>query len=368
MMKHFISTILPTMLLCMFGAKAYAYDIAVNNADGVTIYYNYINDDRDLEVTYLYDYDDYADDSGWNGFDDVYVGNVVIPEEVTYSDVTRKVRQIGECAFAGCTNLTSVTIPNSVRYIENQAFAGCTNLTSVTIPNSVMMIGNRAFELCRSLTSVTIPGFVKTIEYATFSRCSALTSITIPNGVTTIGPGAFGACTSLTSITIVTTIGPGAFGACTSLTSITIPEGVTSLESAAFSNCSSLTSITIPSTVTRIGMGVFGFMDLEYVVSLIQDPFDLSNDWVVPQFTSNTFENATLYVPVGTINKYKTKNGWKDFVHIKEGLPTGIKAPERKGVNELKRYDLSGRTVKNSSRGVNIIRMDDGTTKKVVVK
>ena len=120
MMKHFISTILPTMLLCMFGAKAYAYDIAVNNADGVTIYYNYINNDKELEVTYLYYYEDYVDDSGWKGFEDVYVGNVVIPEEVTYSDVTRKVRQIGKCAFAGCTNLTSVTIPISVRYIEKK--------------------------------------------------------------------------------------------------------------------------------------------------------------------------------------------------------------------------------------------------------
>jgi hypothetical protein len=120
--------------------------------------------------------------------------------------------------------------------------------------------------------------------------------------------------------------------------------------------------------VNRIGMGVFGFMDLEYVVSLIQDPFDLSNDWVVPQFTANTFEHATLYVPAGTINKYKAKNGWKDFVNIKEGLPAGIKASEIKGSNEVKRYDLSGRAVKHSSRGVNIIRMDDGTTKKVLVK
>ena len=60
MMKHFISTILLTMLLCMSGAKAYAYDIAVDNADGVTIYYNIINDDKELEVTYHYDYNDYT--------------------------------------------------------------------------------------------------------------------------------------------------------------------------------------------------------------------------------------------------------------------------------------------------------------------
>ena len=116
-MKHFISTILPTMLLCMSGAKAYAYDIAVDNADGVTIYYNIINDDKELEVTYHYDYNDYMHNFDWYGFEDDYVGSVVIPEEVTYSDVTRKVTKIGNSAFAFCIKLTSVTIPNGVTAI-----------------------------------------------------------------------------------------------------------------------------------------------------------------------------------------------------------------------------------------------------------
>ena len=69
-MKQLNPAILLTMLLCMFGAKASAYDIAVDNAEGVTIYYNYINDGTELEVT-----------SGTSG--NSYSGSVVIPEEVT---------------------------------------------------------------------------------------------------------------------------------------------------------------------------------------------------------------------------------------------------------------------------------------------
>ena len=38
------------------------------------------------------------------------------------------------------------------------------------------------------------------------------------------------------------------------------------------------------------------------------------------------------------------------------GTPTGIKASERKGPNEFMRYDLSGRAIKNPSRGINIIQ------------
>jgi len=85
---------------------ASAHDIEVQNADGVTIYYNYINDGTELEVTFR--------GSSYTQYSDEYQGNVAIPEEVTYMNRTSKVTSIGESAFRECSGLTSVTIPNSV--------------------------------------------------------------------------------------------------------------------------------------------------------------------------------------------------------------------------------------------------------------
>ena len=141
-MKQISLSILLTLLMSMAGIKAYAYDIAVENADGVTIYYNYYNEGKELQVTFLSSNDYYQDN--WNA----YVGNVVIPEEVTYLNRTRKVTSIGDHAFRECKSLTSVTIPNSVTSIGGFAFLSCSSLTSVTIPNSVTSIGSDAFSCC----------------------------------------------------------------------------------------------------------------------------------------------------------------------------------------------------------------------------
>ena len=165
---------------------ASAHDIEVKNADGVTIYYNYINDGTELEVTFR--------SSSYSSYSNEYQGNVVIPEEVTYMNRTHKVTSIGYGAFYGCSGLTSVTIPNSVTSIGDGAFAGCSGLTSVTIPNSVTSIESSAFAGCSGLTSVTIPNSVTSIENAAFSGCSGLTSVTIPNSVTSIGTEAFKGC------------------------------------------------------------------------------------------------------------------------------------------------------------------------------
>ena len=70
-----------------------------------------------------------------------YIGDITIPEKVTYYGATYSVTSIGGSAFWYCTGLTSVTIPNSVTEIGSEAFRGCTGLTSVAIPNSVTTIG-----------------------------------------------------------------------------------------------------------------------------------------------------------------------------------------------------------------------------------
>ena len=84
--------------------------------------------------------------------------------------------------------------------LGNYAFEGCSELTSLTIPSSVTSIGWGAFEGCSGLTSLTIPSSVTEIGYHAFYGCSGLTSLIIPSGVTSIGKWAFRGCSGLTSI------------------------------------------------------------------------------------------------------------------------------------------------------------------------
>jgi len=144
-------------------------------------------------------------------------GAVIIPIMINGLAVT----SIGDFAFWGLTNVTSVTIPNSVVRLGAGTFEGCA-LSSVTISTSVTNIGGFAFD-GSGLTSVTIPNSVTSIEDYAFSDCSSLTNVTIPNGVTRITGYAFSDCYSLTDVTI--------------------PSSVSFLEGSAFFDCYQLTSV-----------------------------------------------------------------------------------------------------------------------------
>ena len=177
--------------------------------------------------------------------------NITIPNFVT---------SIEERTFYGCTALQSIDIPNSVTNIKGYAFSGCTALQSIGIPNSVTSIEDAVFQDCTSLHSIDIPNSVTSIGIFAFDGCISLQSIDIPNSVTSIGNFAFDDCISLQSIDIpnsVTSIGGSAFYGCISLQSIDIPNSVTSIGSSAFNGCTSLQSIDIPNSVTSIGNYAF---------------------------------------------------------------------------------------------------------------
>ncbi len=119
--------------------------------------------------------------------------NSVIPNSVTH---------IGDGAFIGCSNLTSIHIPDSVTHIGDSAFCNCRRLNSITIPDSVTYIGDHSFCGCSSLNSITIPDSVTHIGGSAFMRCYALTCIHISNSVTYIGASIFRFCSNLTAIVI----------------------------------------------------------------------------------------------------------------------------------------------------------------------
>lgn len=109
------------------------------------------------------------------------------------------VTSIGNGAFSGCRELTSITIPEGVTEIPEEAFEYCDRLASVTIPESVTFIGEQAFAEC-DLTSVTIPGGVTSIEEYTFLGCARLKSIIIPKSVVSIGDHAFWLCYNFSDV------------------------------------------------------------------------------------------------------------------------------------------------------------------------
>ena len=165
------------------------------------------------------------------------------------------IREINSFAFDGCTNLTSIEIPDGIEAIGNYAFSDCPNLTSVKIPYSVKSVGKYAFYGCTYLASIEILDGLETIGDYAFNGCANLTNIEMPDSVKTIGDYAFNECKGLNSLNIpknLKQMGKWSFSGFSNLTNVKLPNCLTSIEDFAFENCINLTKIEIPYGVETI--------------------------------------------------------------------------------------------------------------------
>ena len=296
---------------------------------------------------------------GYKG--NVPTGDLVIKEGTTC---------IGYQAFNYCTGLTSVTIPESLTHVDYRAFYKCVGLTAVHLTDlaawckiefqwddissssNPLFYAHHLYLNGEEMTDLVIPDGVTSICRYAFDNCTGLTSVIIPEGVTRISSEAFRSCGNLTSVTIppsMTTIGSMAFMWCENLNAVhisdlaawcgisfqdvsgvfnydvhlylngeevkdlVIPDGVASIGSWSFMNCSYLTSVTIPRSVTNIGDNAF------YGCSNLTDVYSYGNN--VPSLGYDVFKNsliasATLHVPAGSIEEYKTTSPWSNFGNI----------------------------------------------------
>lgn len=149
------------ILMLITGIYASAYDFKVNG-----IYYNMLSD-NECEVTYKEKVTDYE-------YKSTYSGNIRIPEYINIQGEVLKVTGVGDYAFWYCTNLNSITLPNSIKEIGDYAFYECQNLKNIIVPNSVIKIGKSAFGFCRTLSSLTLGSSLKTIGWYATKGCYQL--------------------------------------------------------------------------------------------------------------------------------------------------------------------------------------------------
>ena len=266
---------------------------------------------------------------------------------------------IGSYAFYECCELKSLKLPSGVTEIGSFAFKYCSRLTSLTLPSSVTEIGSSAFEGCRGLSSLTIPPGVTKIGSYAFKGCSRLTSLTIHSDVTEIGSSAFWGCTGLKDVSFYIN------GDFEPYLTKNHPHIDVNCGIEYYLNGKKITSVVIPSTITTLG---------EYVFQNCRDLTSVTVSWQSPISAGSAFygvdrSKCTLYVPQGTEQDYWLADVWGDFGKIVEYDPTGIdKVTTSTDAKELSRYSLNGQRLSAPAKGLNIVKYNDGSVKKVVVQ
>ena len=206
------------------------------------------------------------------------------------------------------------------------------------------LIGRDMFKNCSQLKIITIPQSVTMIEDNAFSGCSELSEIAIPKEVTYIGSGAFFGCEKIKQLIIpdlVEEIAGVAFAGCKQLETIKIGKGIRKMDCTVFQNCVELKNVYVYSEIVP----VFNF----------------------PYFVEYNPSEATLHILESALFEYMVSNPWSGFEKFTKLETTGITNIEKEH-NMPQIYSINGGRLNGLHRGINIIKMDNGKSMKLMCK
>lgn len=261
-----------------------------------------------------------------------------------------------------------------------------------------------------SITNLTIKGKMDSRDFETIRNSLShivyldLSNVSInayssyaENALPSMALGNIQTLESVKLSSTITDISYYAFYHCIKLTTVEIPSSVTNIAYNAFGYCTNMTTIKIPSSVTTIGMYAFGGdTNLESVYVYSSKPSTITSD----TWSSDTYENCTLYVPTGSLDNYKNNAVWGLFKNIVESTAEEIKENktihisirtdndgfEITGLDEIAKisvYNISGKIIlpekytngthislNNFSKGVYLISITSskGTTTQKIIK
>lgn len=323
-MKKFTLAVMVLITVNIFPAKA-DYDFKVNN-----LYYTIESmDNRTCAVCA-------PPQSG------KYQGNIVIPQTVVYNGATFTVVAIDKNAFWDCP-ITSIKLPNTLQVIRTSAFSDCKNLSSVKLPEGLKEIEASAFLRCHSLTTVNIPRSIEGISAYAFEDCDLSCEIVIPPSCEYIGERAFYLCFPQKVIIEDSNKPLYLYADCFSngksiyigrnIIGKPLTNSALSKRHHHLSRLFRFKEITIGDNVSllpndesqeheintlHIGYNLKIFPELNANVLKAIYVKNSTPIFLVNDFSSKTYVNATLFVPRGSKARYQNAQVWNNFINIQE--------------------------------------------------
>lgn len=153
-----------------------------------------------------------------------------------------------------------------------------------------------------------------------------------------------------------------------------VDEGVKYITSHAFRSFKPLQYVDLPSTLVNIGSWAFVDAKIESLVCRMPQPMEVPYNFIyfIKEF------NSKVYVPKALLDTYKTtETNWniipaENFYQIEGNVPesgilASVKPIESVGKATVKAiYTLNGTKVNSLQHGMNIVKMSDGTVRKVM--